>query len=140
MERATELARSMVMDFGMSRLGRVNYRESGRSAFLSGSDGPRERSHSERTAREIDEEVKRIIDEAIERVRNILEVRRPALDGLAARLIEKEVIDATELREIIEQNSPSPMLVPGTGGRRFPAATERKANPVIDVIAPEAAS
>ena len=136
LERASEIARSMVMDFGMSRLGRVNYRESGRSAFLAGADLPRERSHSERTAREIDEEVKRIIDDAIERVRNILEVRRPALDALAARLIEKEVIDAEELKEIIEQNSPSPMLVPGTGDRRTVAATERKTNPAIDVIAP----
>jgi len=138
LERASELSRSMVMDYGMSRLGRVNYRESGRSAFLTGGDVPRERSHSERTAREIDEEVKRIIDEAIERVRTILESRRAALDALAARLIEKEVIDSAELKEIIEQNSPSPLLVPGTGGRRVGSA-ERKANPLKDAIAPEPA-
>jgi cell division protease FtsH len=138
LERASELARSMVMDYGMSRLGRVNYRESGRSAFLAGSDGPRERSHSERTAREIDEEVRRIINEAIDRVRQILETRRPALEGLAARLIEKEVIDSVELKEIIEQNSPSPMLVPGTGVPRTSSA-ERKALPVLDDIAPEPA-
>jgi cell division protease FtsH len=55
LERATEIARSMVMEYGMSRLGRVNYRESNRSAFLisSGNDET-VRSHSERTAREID--------------------------------------------------------------------------------------
>ena len=51
LERATELARSMVMEYGMSRLGRVNYRESSRSAFLLGvTDPARERHHSEETA------------------------------------------------------------------------------------------
>ena len=119
LERATEIARSMVMDYGMSRLGRVNYRESNRSAFLAGAgEAPRDRTHSEQTAREIDEEVQRIINEGIERVRQILEARRPALIGLAKRLIEREVIDADELRQIIEDNSPSPQIVPGTGMER----------------------
>jgi cell division protease FtsH len=59
LERATEFARSMVMEYGMSRLGRVNYRESNRSPFLAMSGGDeRLRSHSEQTAREIDQEVK----------------------------------------------------------------------------------
>ena len=58
----------MVMEYGMSRLGRVNFRESNRSPFLAGGGGdmPSARSHSEATAREIDQEVKRIIDQAIE--------------------------------------------------------------------------
>ncbi len=121
LERASEIARSMVMDYGMSRLGRVNYRESNRSPFLAGSmDMPRERSHSEQTAREIDEEVRRIIDEAITSVRRILESRRPALEALATRLIEQEVIDASELRTIIDQASPSPKIVPGTASERKP--------------------
>jgi len=116
LERASEIARCMVMEYGMSRLGRINFRESSRSPFLAGGgEFPRERSHSEQTAREIDQEVSRIIDEAIEKVRRIIESRRPALVGLAERLIEKEVIDADELKVIIEENSPSPMLVPGTG-------------------------
>ena len=65
LERASEIARSMVMDYGMSRLGRVNYRESNRSPFLTGggNDFGRERGFSEQTCREIDEEVNRIIDE-----------------------------------------------------------------------------
>ena len=102
LERATEIARSMVMDYGMSRLGRVTFRESSRSAFLSNGSGdfPRERSHSEQTAREIDEEVKHIIDGSIVKVRHIIEGRRPALEALAQRLIEKEVIDADELKQI----------------------------------------
>jgi cell division protease FtsH len=115
LERASEIARSMVMEFGMSRLGRVNYRESGRSVFLAGGDEfPREKAHSERTAREIDQEIKHIIDQSLEKVRHILETRRAALVALSERLIQEEVIGTEQLKEIIETNSPSPMIVPGT--------------------------
>ncbi|HEV3024979.1 MAG TPA: ATP-dependent zinc metalloprotease FtsH, partial [Pirellulales bacterium] len=133
LERASEIARSMVMDYGMSRLGRVNFRESTRSPFLAASgEFPRERSHSEQTAREIDQEVRRIIDEAIDAVRQILAARRPALEALAKRLIEREVIDADELKQIIEANSPSPQIVPGT-------AAERKRPALIEVAEAEPA-
>jgi cell division protease FtsH len=119
LERASELARSMVMDFGMSRLGRVNYREDQRSPFLAGGgEPPRSRSHSERTAREIDEEVKRIIDDTILKTRHTLETRRAALEALARQLIETEVVSGDELREIIAENSPSPLIVPGTASER----------------------
>lgn len=114
LERATEIARSMVMEYGMSRLGRVNYRESNRSAFLAGAEEGRMRAHSEETAREIDREVRRLIDEAIVRVRHILEVRRAALEALTKRLIEVESVDAVELKRIIEETSPGPIVVPGT--------------------------
>ncbi len=119
LERASEIARSMVMDYGMSRLGRVNFRQGSRQAYLTGTgEIARERTHSEQTAREIDEEVARITEEAIEKVRVILASRRKALEALAQRLIEKEVIDASELLEIIEQNSVSPQIVPGTDSAR----------------------
>jgi cell division protease FtsH len=72
------------------------------------------RSHSERTSREIDEEIKRIVDESIERVRHILEARREALEALTRRLIEVESIDAKELKQTIEDHSPGPLVVPGT--------------------------
>jgi cell division protease FtsH len=122
LERATEFARSMVMDFGMSRLGKVNFRESRRSPFLAGGDElARERSHSEHTSREIDQEIARIIADSLAKVQAILESRRKSLVALAERLIEKEVIDNDELRQIVEANSPSVMIVPGTAdaaGRR----------------------
>jgi len=119
LERASAIARSMVMDYGMSKMGRVNYRESSRSPFLaSGSDFQREHSHSEQTAREIDEEVKRIVDESLIKVRHILQLRMASLEALSARLLEKEVIDSVELKEIIEANSPSPQIVPGTDAER----------------------
>ncbi|HWA97610.1 MAG TPA: ATP-dependent zinc metalloprotease FtsH [Pirellulales bacterium] len=130
LERASEIARSMVMEYGMSRLGRVNYRESARSPFLAGGEAPRERSHSEQTAREIDQEITSIVNTALDRVRQILETRRPALEALAQRLIEREVIDSEELQRIIEENSPSPQIVPGTSIER-----KRTTHPAV-VIAP----
>jgi cell division protease FtsH len=115
LERATEIARSMVMEYGMSRLGRVNYRDSSRSPFLAMASGDdRNRAHSERTAREIDEEVRHIIDDGIGRVRKILEARKPALIALTERLIEVESIDADELRRLIDESTEGPLVVPGT--------------------------
>ncbi|MCC6125380.1 MAG: ATP-dependent zinc metalloprotease FtsH [Pirellulales bacterium] len=116
LERATEIARCMVMDYGMSRMGRIAFRESRRSPFIGGADEmTQDRGYSEETARKIDEEIHRILDEALDKTRHILETRRKALEAIAERLIEKEVIDTAELKEIIEQNSPSAMIVPGTG-------------------------
>jgi cell division protease FtsH len=134
LERATEIARSMVMDYGMSRLGRVNYRESNRSPFLAAGGGeyPRDRYHSEQTCREIDEEIKRIIDGSIERVREILETRRASLELLAQRLMEREVIDASELKDIMDQTATSPAIVPGT-------TADRKRPQVIEPPEPRAA-
>ena len=123
LERASEIARAMVMDYGMSRLGRVNYRESPRSPFLAGSgaDLSGGRSHSEQTAREIDEEVRRIVDAAMERVRRILDRRRAALEAVTGRLMECEVIDGDELRSIVEAVTDAPQLVPGTDAERRPS-------------------
>jgi len=115
LERATELARSMVMEFGMSRLGRVNYRESARSPFIAVSDSPRQSHHSEQTAREIDQEIRRIINEGLEKARHILSERHTTLVALSERLLESEVMDAEELREIVDSTSSSPKIVPGTG-------------------------
>lgn len=116
LERGTEIARGMVMDYGMSRLGRVAFRESVRSPFLATYGEERVLSHSEQTAREIDEEVKRIVDDAIVKVRDILQKRREALVALAKQLIEVESLEADQLKQIIEENSSGPRVVPGTGG------------------------
>jgi hypothetical protein len=77
-------------------------------------DMPRVQHHSEQTAREIDQEVKRILDEGLHRTRHILETRRAALVAISELLIKQEVINATELKQLIEANSTSPMIVPGT--------------------------
>lgn len=129
LERATEIARSMVMDYGMSRLGRINYRESTRSPFLAGGGGE-ERVHnvSESTAREIDEELKRILEDSLKRVREILLSRKDALVAVAEELIDVESIDGLELKRIVEEHSPGPQVVPGTG-------TSKRATPPINHLA-----
>ncbi|HIF32606.1 MAG TPA: ATP-dependent zinc metalloprotease FtsH [Planctomycetaceae bacterium] len=114
LERATDIARRMVMEYGMSGLGRVNYRDSKGPVFLSTSPRDTAYNFSETTSREIDLEVKKIIDESIEKVREILRVRQKALVAVTERLIEIESISGDELRQIVEENSPGPVLVPGT--------------------------
>ena len=115
LERATDISRSMVMQYGMSDLGRVNFKQDRSSPFLAGSSGAlSSRMYSEETAREIDTEVNRIIDEALERVRKILRERKAALVALTDRLIEIESVESDELKQIIDDNSPGPLLVPGT--------------------------
>jgi cell division protease FtsH len=117
LERTTNIARGMVMEYGMSRMGRVNYREGNRSPFLAGASGESfGREYSEQTAREIDQEVKRLIDEAIQRTRTILSERRAALEALAQRLIEVEVVDADDLKRIMDATIGGPRVVPGTSG------------------------
>jgi cell division protease FtsH len=145
LERATEVARSMVMEFGMSRLGRVNYRNGGRSPFLGGAnDYPSAHHHSEQTAREIDQEVKRILDESIVRVREILFGRRASLEAITERLIDKETVDADELAKIMEQTVHSPQIVPGTGEtpkkRTSPAAETPDVPHLLDAGEPRAVS
>ncbi|WP_338000648.1 ATP-dependent zinc metalloprotease FtsH [Bremerella sp. P1] len=118
LERATEIARSMVTDYGMSGLGRVNFRASGRSAFIPEQSEERARSHSEETYREIDLEIKRIIDQLLKRTKEMMEDRRAALVALTERLMELEVVDAEELKRVIEETSGGPRIVPGTEVKR----------------------
>jgi cell division protease FtsH len=115
LQEASRIARSMVKEFGMSRLGRLHFQGQTGSAFLPGSPwGEGEPGYSEHTAREIDLEVSKIIDETTEEVRRVLESRRASLEAVAQRLMEKEVIDGTELRQLLQQTDPGPKLVPGT--------------------------
>jgi cell division protease FtsH len=99
---ANRLATQMVREYGMSRLGRI-YLTDGQATFLP-SAGVETRAHSEQTAREVDLEVRAIIQGCLEEVRVVLETGRTALDAVARRLIEKEVLDDLELLELLEKN------------------------------------
>lgn len=114
LQSANGNARRMVAYFGMSRLGRVFYPESDDSPFLAGSSLNLGREYSEQTAREIDLEVRNIIQKALEEVRAILLARREALDALAQLLIEKEVVDGPDLKQLLAAHAPGPKLVPGS--------------------------
>ncbi|MEM6692384.1 MAG: ATP-dependent zinc metalloprotease FtsH [Planctomycetota bacterium] len=126
LERCTEIARSMVMDYGMSRLGRINYRRSNRSAFLATGGGEGYQTmHSDDVAKMIDKEVSRIIEDALIQTREILEQRRDILEAITQRLLEVESIDAEELLALIDEHADGPWLVPGTHTEK-PRAKIRK--------------
>jgi cell division protease FtsH len=114
LEKVNRIAGYMVKAFGMSRLGRIYYREQAENPFLQGAGMYEGAHYSEQTAREIDLEVRRIIDNAVNEVREILQSRRAALDALAKALVEKEVIDGSDVRAIIDAHYPGPKLVLGT--------------------------
>ena len=102
LQRATDIARAMVTEFGMSdAIGAVSYNGHKHAAFLDLPFGPERGNYAEETALKIDNEVKRILTEAHESAREILRKWRTTLDQLSERLLEKEVIEADELRTII---------------------------------------
>jgi cell division protease FtsH len=102
LQRATDIARSMVTEFGMSDLlGAVNYNGNQRPVFLDTPFASERGNYSEETALKIDAEVKRILTEAHETARRVLRDRRSTLDALSQRLLEKEVIESDELKAIM---------------------------------------
>ena len=107
-ERATELARAMVCEYGMSRLGPLTYGKKEEQIFL-GREIAQHRDFSEETARQIDLEVRRLIDEAYQSAHAILESNQDAMHRIAAALLERETIDAEELRLLIEGKELPPM-------------------------------
>ena len=105
LQRATEIARTMITQFGMSeKLGFVSL-EGPRSATFLMVPTYRPKEYSEETARLIDEEVKQILTEAHSRARDLLISRRAALEELAKLLLEKEVVDRPALQAILKVRS-----------------------------------
>ena len=100
-ERATEMARSMVCEYGMSRLGPLTFGKKEEQIFL-GREIAQHRDFSEETARQIDLEVRRLIDEAYQSAHSIVESHADAMHRIAAALLERETIDAEEVRMLIE--------------------------------------
>ena len=99
--KVTQIARNMVTQWGMSaRLGPRTFGRRQSMVFL-GRDISEERDYSERTAQEIDDEVRRVIDEAHQRCRSVLVAHRDKLELLAARLIEVETVEGDELLAIL---------------------------------------
>jgi cell division protease FtsH len=103
LQRATDIVRSMIMEYGMSdRLGLMTFHRERRSPFLELSSGiPKD--YSEEKARAIDDEIDRVLRQAHERVQGILDKRRELLNQIAKLLLEKEVIEGEELRATIRE-------------------------------------
>jgi cell division protease FtsH len=100
-ERATEMARKMVCEFGMSELGPLTFGKKEEQIFL-GREIAQHRDYSEATAIKIDEEVRRIIGRGYDTAKGILGGDREALTRIALALLEREVLDANEIKMIIE--------------------------------------
>ena len=107
LQRATDIARAMVTEFGMSEsLGAVNYNGHKRSQFLDMPFSQEGGNYAEETALKIDNEIKAILHEAHETARGILRDRREALDRVSEKLLEKEVIESDELKTLLEEPTP----------------------------------
>lgn len=127
LQRATDLARRMITEFGMSAsLGRVHYSEGTRSPFLGTMERTGDHVHSEETVREIDVEIKRIVDRSYQSAHEILTQRRPAMEHLTKELLEKEVMDATQIKDVLDQYKTGPELA------TWSAATSRPKPPAYE--------
>jgi cell division protease FtsH len=105
LERATDLARKMVCEWGMSeKLGPLTFGQKEESVFL-GRDFATKRDFSDQVALEIDLEIKRFVTENYERAKRVLTEQMASLKALAEALLEKEVLDAPEIDQIILQSS-----------------------------------
>lgn len=101
-EKATEIARKMVMEFGMSdELGPMKYGKSQGEVFL-GRDYSSQQDYSDEVAASIDDEVRALINQAHEESRRILETHIDALHRLADELMERETLDADEVAEVLD--------------------------------------
>ena len=102
LQRATDIATSMVKEYGMSeKLGYVTFEKEKKPFFLPSALGS-SREYSEETARQIDEEVKKIVDGSYQKVKEILMAKKDKLEGLAHLLLEKEVVEEADLKKILQ--------------------------------------
>ena len=100
LERATKMARSMVTQYGMSeKLGPITFGEKDELIFL-GREIAEQRNYSEEIARQIDREVRRLVEEAYQTAKNVLITHRDKLVALAERLIHEETVDAATLNAL----------------------------------------
>jgi cell division protease FtsH len=107
-QQATQLAKAMVMHWGMSeRLGNVLYGEAQEYVFL-GRDMMRTKDYSEATAQEIDTEVKRIVDGAFQTAKQLIETNREKLELVANSLLEYETLDGAQVEEIVRTGKFTP--------------------------------
>jgi len=134
-ERATEMARKMVCEFGMSNLGPLTFGKKEEQIFL-GREIAQHQDYSEETAIRIDQEVKRIVMEQYERARQIILEHRDGLDRLAKELLIRETLDAVQIRRIVAglpldgDNTPTP----SAPGSDKPADKEPLLKPILPPI------
>ncbi len=133
-EKATKVARAMVMSYGMSeRLGAVKLGEENAEPFL-GRDIGHSRNYSEEVAAIVDEEINRLMTNAHQEAFDILVQNRKVLDALVTQLLERETLDRRELTEIFSEVAMRPERPPWTG------SDTRVPSPVPPVAVPASAN
>ncbi|MCX8108303.1 MAG: cell division protein FtsH, partial [Verrucomicrobiae bacterium] len=132
-QQATQLARAMVCHYGMSeKLGMVQYGDDSEYVFL-GRDMIRSKDYSESTAREIDAEVKRIIDECYARAAEIINANRDKLKLIAEALLEYETLDGAQVEEIIKTGK---LTAPQNASQAGPPTGAQAATPLPEIPKP----
>ena len=135
-ERATDLARKMVCEWGMSELGPLSFGKKEEQIFL-GREIAQHRDYSEDTAIKIDQQVKKLVQTGYDRARTVIEEKSDALVRVAEMLLEREVLDGAEVNQIIEgiplaprvakpkdSEDHSQQVIRPEGGRRLPGLSE----------------
>jgi len=114
-EKATNIARKMVCEWGMSdKMGPLSYGAKEEEIFL-GREIQKHRDYSEETAVEIDKEVQRIVNEAMERAEKILKDNMESLHILSKELLEREILDSEEINALMHGEKLPPSPIPGNG-------------------------
>jgi cell division protease FtsH len=149
-QQATSLSRAMVCHWGMSdKLGMVQYGDNNEYVFL-GREMIRSKDYSERTAQEIDAEVKKIIDEGYKVAKDIIDANPDKLELIANCLLEYETLDGTQVEEIVRTGKftpppPTPQVDPPTGAQaatplpEVPKPAPPKLDPGLGAPAPATA-
>jgi cell division protease FtsH len=138
--RATQIARSMVCEVGMSeKLGPIAYGEKEESVFLGRDFASRHQDYSEQTAVSIDEEIRRIVEEQHKVARNVLVEHKEQLERLAEALLERETLDAEEIQACIE-GKPLPqrnkIVIPSWSDKEKAAKEKRRAATIFGTPKP----
>jgi cell division protease FtsH len=135
LERATELARAMVCEYGMSDLGPLTFGKREEQIFL-GREIAQHRDFSEDTAIKIDQEVKKIITEQYERAKKIILENREAMIRLSEALLERETLDAVQIRRIVAGLPLDDDEPPTSDGDSASKVKEKEATPTVPKLKP----
>jgi len=112
-ERATDLARKMVCEWGMSELGPLSFGKKEEQIFL-GREIAQHRDYSEETAIRIDEQVKKLVQGGYDQAARIIDERSEALVRIAETLLEREILDGNEVMQLINGQTLPPLPVSGS--------------------------
>lgn len=136
-ERASQLARDMVMRYGMSdKMGVMVYAENEGEVFL-GRSVTKTTHISEKTMQQVDAEIRRILDEQYKRARDLIEGHQKEMHRMAKALLDWETIDGDQIDDILAGNEPRPPKSPMTGSAKHePRKEEKVEEPVQEAKAP----